>query len=128
MRVGIDPDHITYLDAGRIAEDCGVAAVALHGRTAVQHYSGTADWSTIARLKERVTSIPVLGNGDIFASRRRPGDDGPDRVRRGRRRPGLPGPAVAVRRAGCRLRRPAGARRHPTSARSPRCCAGTRSC
>ena len=68
MRVGIDPDHITYLDAGRIAEDCGVAAVALHGRTAVQHYSGTADWSTIARLKERVTSIPVLGNGDIFGA------------------------------------------------------------
>ena len=68
MRMGIDPDHITYLDAGRIAEDCGVAAVALHGRTAVQHYSGTADWSTIARLKERVTSIPVLGNGDIFGA------------------------------------------------------------
>ncbi|WP_111766737.1 tRNA dihydrouridine synthase DusB [Nakamurella deserti] len=68
MRVGIDPDHITYLDAGRIAQDAGVAAVALHGRTAVQHYSGTADWSTIARLKEVVTEVPVLGNGDIFAA------------------------------------------------------------
>ena len=68
MRVGIDPDHITYLDAGRIAEDAGVAAVALHARTAVQHYSGTADWSTIARLKEAVTGIPVLGNGDIFSA------------------------------------------------------------
>jgi nifR3 family TIM-barrel protein len=66
MRIGIDPDHHTYLDAGRIAEDAGVAAVALHGRTAIQHYSGTADWSAIARLKQAVTSIPVLGNGDIF--------------------------------------------------------------
>ena len=68
MRIGIDPDHVTYTDAGRIAEDCGVAAVALHGRTAVQHYSGKADWAAIARLKELVTSIPVLGNGDIFAA------------------------------------------------------------
>jgi nifR3 family TIM-barrel protein len=68
MRIGIDPEHITYLDAGRIAEDAGVAAVALHARTAIQHYSGTADWETIARLKEAVTSVPVLGNGDIFAA------------------------------------------------------------
>lgn len=66
FRVGIDADHITYLDAGRIAEDCGAAAVALHGRTVEQLYSGQADWSTIARLKEAVTSIPVLGNGDIW--------------------------------------------------------------
>ncbi|WP_199702724.1 tRNA dihydrouridine synthase DusB [Jiangella rhizosphaerae] len=64
-RKGIDDDHITYLDAGRIAEDTGCAAIALHGRTAVQHYSGTADWTSIARLKEHV-SIPVLGNGDIW--------------------------------------------------------------
>jgi nifR3 family TIM-barrel protein len=66
MRVGIDPEHVTYLDAGRIAQDSGVAAVSLHGRTAIQHYSGTADWSAIARLKEAVTGVPVLGNGDIF--------------------------------------------------------------
>ncbi|MGH1490937.1 MAG: tRNA dihydrouridine synthase DusB [Acidimicrobiales bacterium] len=66
FRVGIDDEHLTYLDAGRIAEDCGVAAVALHGRTVSQLYSGVADWSTIARLKEAVTSIPVLGNGDIW--------------------------------------------------------------
>jgi len=66
MRIGIDPDHRTFEDAGRIAQDAGVAAVALHGRTAVQHYSGQADWSAIARLKEVVTDIPVLGNGDIF--------------------------------------------------------------
>lgn len=66
FRVGIDDDHLTYLDAGRIAEDLGVAAVALHGRTVAQLYAGQADWSTIARLKEAVTSIPVLGNGDIW--------------------------------------------------------------
>ncbi len=66
LRVGIDDEHRTYLDAGRIAEQAGVAAVALHGRTVAQLYSGTADWSTIARLKEAVTSIPVLGNGDIW--------------------------------------------------------------
>jgi nifR3 family TIM-barrel protein len=68
LRVGIDGDHLTYLDAGRIAEDLGVAAVALHGRTVAQLYSGLADWSTIARLKEAITSIPVLGNGDIWTA------------------------------------------------------------
>jgi nifR3 family TIM-barrel protein len=64
-RMGIDRDHLTYLDAGRIAEDAGCAAIALHGRTADQHYSGNADWEAIASLKEHVT-IPVLGNGDIW--------------------------------------------------------------
>jgi nifR3 family TIM-barrel protein len=64
-RMGIDPEHLTYLDAGRIAEESGVAAIALHGRTAIQGYSGTADWDSIARLVEHV-SIPVLGNGDIW--------------------------------------------------------------
>lgn len=68
MRIGIDPDHVTFTDAGRIAEDCGAAAVALHARTAMQHYSGAADWAAIAALKQLVTSIPVLGNGDIFAA------------------------------------------------------------
>ena len=67
MRKGIDPDHLTFLDAGRIAEDAGVAAVALHARTASEFYSGTADWSAIAALKQAVTSIPVLGNGDIWS-------------------------------------------------------------
>nr|WP_231988354.1 tRNA dihydrouridine synthase DusB [Nakamurella panacisegetis] len=66
MRIGIDDDHVTFADAGRIAQASGIAAVALHGRTAIQHYSGQADWSAIARLKEVVTDIPVLGNGDIF--------------------------------------------------------------
>jgi len=68
MRKGIDDDHLTYLDAGRMAEDAGVAAMALHGRTASQMYSGHADWSAIARLKETVTSVPVLGNGDIWSA------------------------------------------------------------
>ncbi|MBF6332587.1 tRNA dihydrouridine synthase DusB [Nocardia transvalensis] len=68
FRIGIDDDHITYLDAGRIAEAEGAAAVALHARTAAQRYSGEADWSAIARLKEAVTTIPVLGNGDIFSA------------------------------------------------------------
>jgi nifR3 family TIM-barrel protein len=65
MRRGIDDDHLTYLEAGLIAEDAGVAAVALNARTAAQRYSGHADWSSIAALKERL-SVPVLGNGDIW--------------------------------------------------------------
>ena len=64
-RVGIDDQHQTYLDAGRIAEEEGCASIALHGRTAQQSYSGHADWSTIAKLKEHV-AIPVLGNGDVW--------------------------------------------------------------
>ena len=67
MRKGIDSDHLTYLEAGRIAEDAGVASIALHARTASEFYSGHADWSAIARLKESITSVPVLGNGDIWS-------------------------------------------------------------
>ncbi|MEO9249108.1 tRNA dihydrouridine synthase DusB [Citricoccus nitrophenolicus] len=68
MRRGIDEDHLTYLDAGRTARSLGVAAVALHGRTMEQHYSGTADWDAIARLREALPDIPVLGNGDIWSA------------------------------------------------------------
>jgi nifR3 family TIM-barrel protein len=66
FRIGIDDAHHTHLDAGRIAEAEGAAAVALHARTAAQRYSGTADWQQIAQLKQHVRTIPVLGNGDIF--------------------------------------------------------------
>jgi len=68
MRKGIDADHLTFLEAGRIAEGAGVAAVALHARTASEFYSGQADWSAITKLKETVTTVPVLGNGDIWSS------------------------------------------------------------
>ncbi len=66
LRIGVDDSVQTFLDAGRIAEDEGAAAVSLHARTAEQHYSGRADWTAIAALKAAVASIPVLGNGDIW--------------------------------------------------------------
>ena len=66
MRTGVDDASLTYLDAGRAAEDAGAAAVALHARTAEQLYSGRADWEAITALKAAVTSVPVLGNGDIW--------------------------------------------------------------
>jgi nifR3 family TIM-barrel protein len=69
FRIGIDDEHTTYLDAGRIAAARGAAAVALHARTAAQRYSGHADWSAIAKLRDTVPpEVPVLGNGDIFAA------------------------------------------------------------
>ncbi|MDO4686646.1 MAG: tRNA dihydrouridine synthase DusB [Corynebacterium sp.] len=73
FRVGIDADHHTHLDAGRIAAEQGAQAVALHARTAAQRYSGSANWFEIANLKDHMIehgfkSIPVLGNGDIFAA------------------------------------------------------------
>jgi len=67
MRKGIDDGHLTYLEAGRAAEGEGAAAVALHARTAAEHYSGHADWEAIATLKEAVT-VPVLGNGDVWTA------------------------------------------------------------
>ena len=65
FRLGVDEDHLTYLDSGRIAGDEGCAAVGLHARTAADLYHGEARWEAIAALKESVT-IPVLGNGDIW--------------------------------------------------------------
>ncbi|MEA3216628.1 MAG: hypothetical protein QOJ19_2784 [Acidimicrobiia bacterium] len=82
FRIGVDDDLVTFRDAGRIGEDEGCAAVALHARTAAQLYDGEADWSAIAELKQLVRTIPVLGNGDIFEARdaldmmRRTGCDG----------------------------------------------------
>jgi nifR3 family TIM-barrel protein len=68
MRKGIDAEHLTYLEAGRIAEGAGVASIALHARTAAEFYSGTADWAAIEKLKNVVTGVPVLGNGDIWSA------------------------------------------------------------
>ncbi|WP_030016015.1 tRNA dihydrouridine synthase DusB [Curtobacterium sp. S6] len=68
MRKGIDEDHMTFLDAAKTARDAGVAAIALHGRTAAQHYSGQADWDAIAQLRGAIEDIPVLGNGDIWSA------------------------------------------------------------
>lgn len=68
MRIGIDDEHHTYLDAARAAEAEGVAAIALHARTADQLYSGTAAWDAIAQLKQTIRAVPVLGNGDIWVA------------------------------------------------------------
>jgi nifR3 family TIM-barrel protein len=66
FRKGIDENYLTYLEAGRIGEGEGCAAVGLHARTAAQLYDGEADWDAIARLKDAVRTIPVLGNGDVW--------------------------------------------------------------
>src|SRR6266481_4412972 len=65
FRMGINLDHLTFLTAGKVAEDEGCAAVGLHARTAAQLYHGHAEWNAIAELKQAV-KIPVLGNGDIW--------------------------------------------------------------
>ncbi|MCC6226017.1 MAG: tRNA dihydrouridine synthase DusB [Microthrixaceae bacterium] len=65
FRLGIDEDHLTHIETGRIAQGEGCAAVALHARTAEQLYSGTARWAAIGELKERL-EIPVFGNGDVW--------------------------------------------------------------
>ena len=68
MRKGIDDEHLTFLDAGKAARDAGVTAVALHGRTAADYYSGIADWEAIAELRESLPDVQVLGNGDIWSA------------------------------------------------------------
>lgn len=68
FRKGIDEEHLTYMETGLVAREEGASAVALHARTARQLYSGEADWRAIAKLKETVTEIPVLGNGDIWTA------------------------------------------------------------
>jgi nifR3 family TIM-barrel protein len=66
FRIGVDDDHHTYLQSGWIAQEEGCAAVGLHARTAAQLYDGEAAWDAIARLKQAVARIPVLGNGDVW--------------------------------------------------------------
>ena len=68
MRKGIDAEHLTFLDAGKAARDAGVAAVALHARTASEYYSGQADWNAIYELKDQLRDVQVLGNGDIWSA------------------------------------------------------------
>ena len=70
MRMGIDDDHLTYIEAGKIAAKAGVTWVALHARTAEQMYSGKARWHAIKTLVEELKefNVPVLGNGDIWSA------------------------------------------------------------
>jgi nifR3 family TIM-barrel protein len=68
FRMGLRDDLLTYLRAGTICEDEGVTWIALHARTAEQHYAGNARWDAIGELKAHVRSIPVLGNGDIWVA------------------------------------------------------------
>jgi len=72
MRIGLDDDRTTFLEAGRLAANAGASAIALHARTAAQRYSGRARWSAIGELVETVSTVapglPVLGNGDIWTA------------------------------------------------------------
>ena len=110
-RKGLDDDHLTYLDAGRIAEESGCAAIALHGRTVAQAYSGEADWQR-DRGARRPRGHPGPGQRRHLGGGRRAADGRADRCRRRGGRPRLPGPALDLPRPGGGLR---------AASRSPPC-------
>lgn len=64
IRKGFDESNINAVEIAKIAEDCGIAAIAVHGRTREQYYAGKADWNIIAQVKQAV-AVPVIGNGDV---------------------------------------------------------------
>ena len=65
IRKGWDDDSVNAVEIAKIAEECGISALAIHGRTREQFYSGKADWDIIAEIKQAI-NIPVIGNGDVF--------------------------------------------------------------